>query len=82
MMDKPTNIANAPKDATHWAPETDKYLECYYRLENGLWYHVNDYWASDVDVRSYGLAAQNWKHRGSHVLHRPLTDLIPLEKLK
>lgn len=81
-MKKPTNINNAPKDATHWAPETDKWLECYYRLEGGLWYHVNDYWASDVDERPYGLPAQNWKNNGELKLDRPLNDLIPLEQLK
>lgn len=81
-MKTPTNISNAPKDATHWAPETDNWLEAYYRLENGLWYHVSDYWASDVDERPWGMPAQNWKNNGSVRLKRPTTDLIPIEELK
>lgn len=81
-MNKPTNINNAPKNATHWAPETDRFLEAYYRHENGLWYVVSDYWASDVDERPYGYPAKNWNTGGEPTLKRPSTDLIPLEQLK
>ena len=81
-MKTPTNINHAPADATHWAPETDDWLEAYYRHENGLWYCVSDYWASDVDERPYGMPSKSWKNDGQESLKRPLTDLIPLEKLK
>lgn len=81
-MNKPTNPTNAPKNATHWAPETDHWLESYYRFENGLWYQVNDYWASDVDERPYGLPAKSWKNDGKEKLERPLSELIKLDKFK
>lgn len=81
-MNRPTNIKHAPKDATHWAPETDDWLEGYYRYQDGKWYHVNYYWASDVDERPTGLPAQSWKNDGTDTLLRPLTDLVPLEQFK
>ena len=81
-MNKPTNINNAPNNATHWAPETDQWIESYYRLEKGLWYCVNDYWASDVDERPYGRAAKKWSLDGVPLLQRPFNDLTPLSELK
>lgn len=82
MVNKPTDINNAPKDATHWAPETDDWQECYYRFDNGLWYQVNNYWASDVEERPYGHPAKHWKVFGMKELKRPMTDLVAIEKFK
>lgn len=83
-MKSPTNINNAPKDATHWAPETDQWPECWYRFEDGLWYTLCDYWADAIDEYPWSPPAKNWntKSKGVLVLKRPLTELIPLEKLK
>ena len=80
-MKCPTNIEHMPEGATHWAPETDNWLEGWYRLEDGLWYHVNQYWASDVDERPYGMPADAWKNKGSPVLTRPLWDLVEIKDL-
>lgn len=81
MVIKP-DLSKGPKDATHWAPETDKYLECWYRLEAGLWYCVNAYWGDDVDERPYGMPAKAWKTIGKPTLDRPTTDLIPVSELR
>lgn len=81
-MNKPTNIEHAPKDATHWAPETNDWLECYYRYENGLWYFVNYYWASDVDERPTGIPAHAWRENGVEDLLRPMTDIIEIGEFK
>lgn len=79
---KPTNINDAPSNATYWAPQTDDWVECYYRLENGLWYIVNAYWASDVTERPYGRPAKAWNENGFPELIRDVNELILLENFK
>lgn len=77
-MKKPTNIKHAPADATHWAPEQDEWVEAYYRKDrDGLWYCVSDYWASDVDQRPHGFAAQAWRKKPIY----PLSKMRPLDQL-
>ena len=78
-MKYPTNISHMPEGATHWAPETDNWLEAWYRFEDGLWYQVNQYWAYDVAERPYGMPAAGWKGAGVPVLKRPISDLTSVE---
>ena len=78
-MIKLPKLANAPEGATHWAPDSDGWAESWYRLEDGLWYCINDYWASDIAERPYGMAAKSWKEDGAEKLIRPLEELAKLK---
>ena len=81
MLIKP-DLSKAPEGATHWAPDTGEWCECWYRFENNLWYIINDYWASDVVERPWSGAAKAWKENGFTRLKRPITELIPVSELK
>lgn len=74
------NMSHKPEGATHWAAQTDDWLECWYRLENGLWYMITEYWATDIAERPYGMPAKSWKEDGVTELKRPLSDLVNLNE--
>lgn len=74
------DLTKAPKGATHWAPDTGQWCECWYRLENGKWFVINDYWASDVD-REGSPAGDSWYNKSADKLVRPMADLVEIPKV-
>lgn len=47
-MGGPPRWHKAPSDATHWAPDTKSYSECWYKKEGGVWYFAKAWCSSKV----------------------------------
>lgn len=61
------NWEDAPKDATHWAPETDDYFASWYKIEGSSW--------SCVNVDSYRVFNSPWYGLG--VMNLRINELEP-----
>lgn len=80
-MDTKPDISKAPPGATHWAPESGRYPETWYRYDGNAWYCIPDYWASDVVECPNGQAAKMWDIYPIAV-RRPMSHLISLDTLE